>query len=482
MKVQTLGAWGLLTALTFGVPGQVHAQSAAEIAVEAAKAYAGTEITILWEAGLPALDPLNFSGPKWKELTSIDVEVIELPTAEIRTAILQEHRTGSGAYDALNVVPSWMTDLVQVGALENLDPYVDKYGYRQELQEIAPAYRDNQMTVDGKIYGFPDDGDILLLFYRKDIFDANSLQPPKTWLEFSLINRELTDLYGPSPKSLTNPIAAGGTRILFGSSLNLDPSFAQFMFQNRFRIAGGRFFDAETMKATVNSAIGAEVFTQMREDNLFMPPGVESWGFEKNLKTFLKGRTAMTISWPAYGRWAAGYGVDEEALSWLPESRIAGKVGYALPPGGQPQLAGGSSLAVSSSSRNKEPAYLFIQWLNSKDISLERVQLPYAVRDPFRKSHFESEAYRSRWPAAPEYLATLKAGAVTGLIDLSLIETHKYEQALREGISRLWVSGRPQAILDDVAEQWDAITEEIGIERQREAYQAWASKPNAYPN
>ena len=92
----------------------------------------------------------------------------------------------------------------------------------------------------------------------------------------------------------------------------------------------------------------------------------------------------MTISWPPYGRWAAGYGTDEEALSWVPKSQIAGKVGYALPPGGHPQLAAGFSLAVSASSQNKEAAYLFIQWLNSKDVSLERVQLPYALRDPFR--------------------------------------------------------------------------------------------------
>lgn len=41
-----------------------HAQSAADRAVEAAKQYAGTEITIVWEAGLQSLDPLNFSGPK----------------------------------------------------------------------------------------------------------------------------------------------------------------------------------------------------------------------------------------------------------------------------------------------------------------------------------------------------------------------------------------------------------------------------------
>ncbi len=90
------------------------------------------------------------------------------------------------------------------------------------------------------------------------------------------------------------------------------------------------------------------------------------------------------------------------------------------------------------SSQNKEAAYLFIQWLNSKDVSLERVQLPYALRDPFRESHFASEEYKSRWPEAPDYLAALQAGAVTGLLDLSLIQTDRYEEALRQGFSRLW--------------------------------------------
>ena len=182
-KKPPLSSLALSALLTIGVSAQALAQSAADRAVEAAQQYAGTEITIVWEAGLQALDPLNFSGPKWKELTGIDVSVVEVPTAEMFTKILQEHRAGTGAYDALNVIPSWMPDLVRAGALEPLDPYVDEYGYREELQEIAPVYRDNQMTVDGTIYGFPDDGDVFVFYYRKDIFEENGLEPPTTWQE-----------------------------------------------------------------------------------------------------------------------------------------------------------------------------------------------------------------------------------------------------------------------------------------------------------
>ena len=465
-------------AASLGAGSIAWAQSAAERAVEAAKQYAGEEISIVWEAGLQSLDPLNFSGPKWEELTGIEVKVIEVPTAEMFTKILQEHRAGTGAYDALNVIPSWMPDLVKAGALEELDPYVDKYGYRAELENIAPTYRDNQMKVDGKIYGFPDDGDLFVLYYRKDLFeDAENqaefkakygydLGPPQTWEQYADAGRFITDKYAPK---------------IYGAGQFRQPAYGIWMFEERYRVEGGRFFDPETMRAQINSEIGVKAFEGMRSDNAFMPPGVETWGFVEALSSFLAGDIAMTISWPPFGRWAAGYGTEEEALSWVPKSTIADKVGYALPPGGTPQLAAGFSLSVSSSSKNKEAAYLFIQWLNSEETSLQRVQLPYALRDPFRESHFTNAEYLSRWADADKYLATLRAGADTGLLDLSILQIDKYEEALRQSMTRLWAGEDAKAILDDVAAQWDALTDRIGVDKQRAAYGDWAGKPNAYP-
>ncbi len=455
------------------------AQSAAERAVEAAKQYSGTEISIVWEAGLQSLDPLNFSGPKWEELTGIKVKVIEVPTAEMFTKILQEHRAGTGAYDALNVIPSWMPDLVKAGALVELDELVDQHGYRDELQNIAPTYRDNQMKVDDKIYGFPDDGDLFVLYYRKDLFEdpenqaafkeqfGYDLAPPATWEQYAQIGQFFTDKYAPE---------------IYGAGQFRQAAYGIWMFEERFRTLGGKFFDPETMRATINSDTGVAAFEGMRNDNVFMPPGVETWGFVEALSAFLAGDIAMTISWPPFGRWAAGYGTDDEALSWVPKTTIADKVGYALPPGGTPQLAAGFSLSVASGSKNQEAAYLFIQWLNSEETSLQRVQLPYALRDPFRESHFTDAEYLSRWKDAPAYLQTLRAGADTGLLDLSILQIDKYEEALRQATTRLWAGEDVQTILDDTAAQWDALTDRIGVDRQKAAYLDWSSKPNAYPN
>jgi len=460
--------------------GGASAQSAAQRAVDAAKKIcAGRTITIVWEAGLQSEDPKNFSGPKWEELTGCKVSVVEAPVAEMFTKIMQEYRAGTGAYDALNVIPAWMPDLAQAGALEVLDPYVDKYGFRDELQKIAPTYRDNQMKVGGKIYGFPDDGDVFVLYYRKDIFSRADLQkefkakygydlaPPKTWKQYDQIGTFLTEkLKGEG---------------IYGAAQFREAGYGNFMFQERFRNEGGRFFDPNTMKATINSPIGVKVLTEWREENKFMPPGVEKFGFVENLAVFLQGQSAMTISWPPYGRFAAGYLANEKKLDWVPKSQIAGKVGYALPPGGHPELAAGFALSVASTSKQKEQAYLFIQWLNSEDISNLRVQLPYALRDPFRESHYVNKDYLAKWPDAKYYLATLKDASKTGLLDLSLIQTDKYEEALRQAISRLWAGEDPKKIMDDTAKQWDEITQQVGVEKQKAVYSAWAAKSGAYP-
>jgi multiple sugar transport system substrate-binding protein len=452
--------------------------TAAERAVEAAKQFSGITLNVFYEAGLQPLDPKNFTGPMWEELTGIKINVIESPIDQMFTKTMQAHRAGSGAYDVLNVLPNQMPDLAIAGALEPLDDFVDKYGFRDELDMIAPVYRDNQMKVEGTIYGFPDDGDVLIMYYRRDIFEdpdtmaefkdkhGYDLAPPTTWEQFAEIGQFITDKHAPD---------------IYGAGMLRQPGNAQFMFQERFRVEGGKFFDLDTMRATVNSDVGVKVFTEMVAENTWMPPGVEQWGFGEAFSAFLAGDIAMTISWPPVGRWAAGYGKGTEALNWIPETTVADTIGYALPPGGRPELAAGFSLSVASGSAHKEAAYLFIQWMNSEEISLQRVQLPFALRDPFRTSHFESEEYRSRWPNAGDYLDVLKEGAETGLLDLSLLQVDRYEEALRQGISRLWAREDPKAILDDMADQWDSLTDRIGVDKQKRVYADWASKPNAYP-
>ena len=298
-------------------------------------------------------------------------------------------------------------------------------------------------------------------------FYGYDLAPPTTWDEFYDISKFFTD---------------SGDGDLYGSALILSPGLVHYLYEMRLRTAGGRFFDPETMDAQINSDIAVAVLEDMVRQLDNMPPGAAGWGPIEVLNAWLAGELAMQIWWPPPGRWSAGYGADAEELSWLPETTIAGNVGYALPPGGHPELAAGFALCVSSNSSNKELAYLFAQWLNSREVSIARVTLPFALRDPFRTSHFNSDEYKALWPAAGDYLAALEEAAETGLFDLSIIGTFAYEESLTRAIVAA-LSGRDaRTALDHAAAEWNEITEEIGIDDQREAYMIWSSKPGAYPD
>lgn len=468
----------VVSMITFSLSYKASAQSKADAAVEQAKKYEGTTLNVVWNKGLMSKEVLIYSGPLWEKLTGIKINVVELAIPEVYPSVEREHFKRSGIYDIISIVPNRLPDYINLDALEPLDNYIDQNDYRSELEDIAPSFRDNWMTFNGKIYSIPDDGDVLTLYYRKDVFEdpANMaafekeygypLAPPKTWEEFDQISAFFTNRLAPK---------------MYGSAF-MHQDLSHYFFSEQFRINGGRFFDEETMMTTVNGKAGVQTLKEMIARQKSMPKGVENWSFMDVLSSFISGQIVMTEFWPPLGRWAEGYGKDSDLLSWVPPSSIAGKVGYALSPGGHDALAAGFGLSLAKHSKNKEAAYLFMQWLSSKEISLNRVKIPYSLRDPYRMSHFDSASYRKLWPNANEYLDTLKEASTKGLLDLSLLQINLYENSLLEGLKAAFSKKlSPEMALGHVATQWNQITKSIGIDKQKTYYQEWKKRPLAYP-
>ncbi|PWH20883.1 MAG: ABC transporter substrate-binding protein [Ardenticatenia bacterium] len=455
-----------------------HAQgpcqgSSSQCAVEAAKQFAGTTINYVREAGLQAQDPLTMA-PIWEELTGIKVNVIELAYLDMYTKPLQDHLTGGGAYDAIDLSPMWMQDYVNAGALEPLDPYIEKYMNPADMEDFLPVYRsEGVMKINGVTYGLYDDGDVFILYYRKDLFEDETnkaefkakygyeLTPPETEQQMYDAAEFFTNKYAPE---------------LYGLAMQRMEGQAYSWFVGPFSGRGGQFFD-ENMKATINSEIGVQLLTDMVKQNKVMPPGVEKWGFMEVLSAWMDGKVAMIVTWPPIGRWSAGYGDTAKQLAWVPASKVVGKVGYMPQPGGRPTLAGGFNMCISASSNNKEAAYLFIQWMTSPDISLQRVMLPFALRDPYRLSHFNSPLYRSAWPEAGEYLDTLKKAAMAGQYELGIPGAREYMEAIDNALTAAYAGKDPKEALDEAAAKWDAITERLGVENQKKAYEQWLKNP-----
>jgi multiple sugar transport system substrate-binding protein len=434
-----------------------------EIAVEAAKQFSGVTLNATWESGLQALDPKELFGPEWERLTGIKVTAIELDHPDLFSKAFAEHLAGSGAFDLLNIAPFWLQDMVNGGVVEPLDDFVAKYYNREDLEDYAPLY-ETFGILGGTRYALFDDGDTLILYYRKDVFEEMGLEVPETWEAYIEVAQAITDERAPD---------------MYGCAM-WRKDFNHFDFWQQYRVNGGEFFDVDSMEAKINGPEGLKTLESMIAQNKATPPGSLSWGPIEVLNAWMEGRIAMCFWWAPVGRWSAGLAKGQTALEFVPESTVVGKAGYAVMPGGHGEMASGFEVCVSADSKNKEAAYLLAQWITSPKISLERVLSPIALRDPYRLSHFEAEEYRNLWPEAGEYLDTLQAAQGVALIDMIMPGAQDYALAIDRQVVAAYAGGKSaQEALDTAAAEWNSITEKIGADAQREAYQAFLELPGS---
>jgi multiple sugar transport system substrate-binding protein len=449
----------------------------ATTAVNAAKQFEGITLAKTNEAGPQALDDKNFVGPMWKKLTGIDVKVTEGPFPQLYSKAIAEHIARSGAFDVLETSPVWIPDFADRGVIIPIDDYVKKHKAQATFADLHPLYR-ALSRYKGKTWGFFDDGDVWALYYRKDIFgDAKlkrayqakfkrPLRVPKTWDEFNETGAFITEQMAPQVYGIGEGRALGNP----GN---------QFYFFQQFRSNGGQFFNPRTMKAQINNAIGVKSMNQILEQNKASQPGIEKLDFVSSWVQWLQGKTAMLFAWGPTGRISENYAQRDKAFAFLPKSKIQGKVGYSIVPGMNGEHAGSFVKCISADSKNEEAAYLLAQWATSPSISLQRVMLPFTLRDPYRISHYKSPAYAKLWPGAKDYLRTLAEAANHAVLDPVMTGAADYANSLDRAMTAIYAGKDVKEGLDEAAAEWDRITERLGTDKQRESYQNFLKYPGS---
>ncbi len=233
-------------------------------AVQAAKKFKGVTLNVTYEAGLQALDPRNFSGPVWEQLTGTKTNVVELSHPDQYSKPIAEHIANSGAYDILDIEPAWTPSLADGGVIQPLDDYIARYMNRADLEDYHPLYK-ALPTYKNKIWGFFDDGDMFALYYRKDIFEdpkmkeayqrkfSKPLVVPTTWEDYAQVAQFITDQMAPNVYGAAHFRKAGAP----GN---------QYDFLQQYRANGGVLFD-DNMKAQLNSPAGMKTFQNMLSAN-----------------------------------------------------------------------------------------------------------------------------------------------------------------------------------------------------------------------
>lgn len=335
--------------------------------------FAGTTIVVSWPA-MAHFAAAEKLAAEFTEETGIEVEFDTLQYLALRDRQLLELSKPQGDYDVVSWVVMWKGEYVSKGLLTPLSQFfavpalVDP---DYDINDIADAYLQNAGVVggdkgylagkSGALYGIPFGAETSFLAYRKDIFEEQGLQPPATYDELMTVMGKLHDAGIPAMTSR----GATGHQVTAAWLFHLAP-------------LGGRIFD-EHWNPVFNDEAGVKAAEVLREIVRTGPVGIPSFGLGEASAAFLQGEAAMYLDTVKIAAQ-----VRDPNLS-----RVDGKVGYALHPTGARcgSETGGFALGIPANSQNQEAAFLFIQYLTSKQGDQRMVELG---GDPIRMSTLEN--------------------------------------------------------------------------------------------
>ena len=173
-------------------------------------------------ASVPAIHVLINSSP-WLDSYKALVAAYEKATGNQVTldvtpfpGMLQKSRNAVTAptseYDLINLNESWylefykgglVTPINQIDPSFKLSPQVIEYQYADRWDPKA-----NGSTKNGEIYGLPINGNIQILYYRKDLFAQKGLTPPTTFAQLLADTKALADppkMYGFLTRTSDDP-------------------------------------------------------------------------------------------------------------------------------------------------------------------------------------------------------------------------------------------------------------------------------------
>ncbi len=332
-----------------------------------------------------------------------------------------------------------LPDIAQV-AVEYLDPFIQE-GLIEPLNDVIPDEDKNDIlqqfwscvTRNGKIYAYPFNQSVQVLYYNKEAFKKAGLdpdKPPKTW-------NDVIE-YG---KKLTKDFDGDGRIDQWGILISLEGVFG---FTPLIRQVGGEFLDEERKKALFNSDKGVKVMKlllDMAYKYKIMPA---NWNLFEGTNAFLSGKIVMgPIT-------CAGIKFAENNLPW--------ELGIAPLPyiENKSVLLGGAGLVIfTDSSKKRKAALNFIKWLTNKENCIKWHENTGYL--PLRKSAIESYELKSFYLKHPNYKVPVDQLPYARPPDFTPM-LPQIDQIIRFAIQDIMINRKdPKSVLDLAAKKVDEL-------------------------
>ena len=171
--------------------------------------------------------PLVKLAPRAKADLGIDVNVDILSYPELLTKITADFVGGTKGYDLVTMDIVWAGQFEEAGHTVVLNDLIERDKAELGLDDIYPVLFESLGSYDGKQVAYPFAGYANVLAYRKDLYDAAGLQPPKTIDELAADAKRLTDKgksqYGFVANGQKGPGGGAGLDAVQRPARRLDP-------------------------------------------------------------------------------------------------------------------------------------------------------------------------------------------------------------------------------------------------------------------
>ena len=327
---------------------------------------------------------------EFTELTGITVGFEQIPEQQQRQKLVIEFTSGHPSFDVVTIGLHVQKRLIgRAKWCEDLRAYIadpNKTAPEFDIADFSKTAVDYATQPDGRMDSLPTNIDYWTLFWNKELFEKKGLKAPQTYAEVLDAAKALNDpkagISGMAVRGLKNANTLVWTNFLIGWDINaIDPDLAM-------HTDSAQAVDAAKLYQSLCRDAG--------------PPGIAGFNWYECQASFVLGRSAMWFD-------SSGFALPLEDPA---KSRVVGKVGYGVMPAGPKTRASGmtaDALGIPAASKNKDAAWLFLQWAAGKDMMA--AQLSGSFGAPPRKSSFDRVLASPDTKANKEWLQSMVENA-----------------------------------------------------------------------
>jgi multiple sugar transport system substrate-binding protein len=325
--------------------------------------------------------------PEFEKTYGIRVDVDLVDFIAYREKSLDAMTKNPGVYDIFSVDCMWLAEYVDINALEPLMPYIKNSNLTAQdydVDDFVPRVFSGTGVYNDVVYGIPIGNGTMGQSWRVDLAADYGLTFPERfdgkWTTAKMLSYT---------KKLHHPEKGYAGFVTEAARWNWGYTFTPLLYTfTKPENAGSEFFDEE-WKVTIDKGHALDALKWYLQLRPYLVPGTANFGYGENFKAFRGGKAAGTV---VYSGWIKGHWEDPIG------SKAAGKSVHLHTPVGPhgrvDPFFGSWGVAISTESKNKEAAWIFLQWLTSKKVQLKAITMG---ANPVRHSTYLS-------PELKEYL------------------------------------------------------------------------------